>query len=191
MNGRELLEALSYIDEELLAASEKPAKKTSWRQWTALAACLCILILGVFSFRQMEKTAKTEGAADQRAPEAMMATGRSRETEAATEAAEEEPMAAGSDDAALETEAYNGLFDAECEASESDYLRVKLIELTQGGFIAQVIGDEADALTVTVLFAEGIRIPVLAEGEAYFITVESAEEDGTLWVSAVEPAQEG
>ena len=189
MNGRELLEALSYIDEELLAASEKPTKKTPWRQWTALAACLCILILGVFSFRQMEKTAKTE-AADQCAPEAMMAMGASQETYAAMEAAEEEPMAAGSDDAALEAEGYNRFFDADCAASESDFLRVKLIELTQGGFIAQVIGDEAEALTVTVLFTDGIRIPELAEGEEYFITVESAEEDGTLWVSAVEPAQE-
>lgn len=184
MNGRELLEALSYIDEELLAASEKPTTKTSWRQWSALAACLCILILGVFSFRQMEKTSKTE-AADQSVPEAMMAMGTRQETYASMETTEE-PM----DAAPEEGEPYNALCDTDEVTSEAEPILVMLIELTDGGFLAQVVGAE-DPLTVTVLFAEDIRLPTLTEGEEYYVTVVSSEEDGTLWASAVEPAQEG
>ena len=185
MNGRELLEALSYIDEELLAAAEAPVKKTSRRRWTALAACLCILILGAFSFRQMEKSAKTEGTADQCAPEAMMAMGARQETYAAMESAAEEPM----DAAPEEGEPNNALCDTDEVTSEAASLPVKLIELTDGGFIAQVVGAE-DPLTVTVLFTEDILLPTLTEGAEYYVTVVSAEEDGTLWVSAVEPAQE-
>lgn len=184
MNGRELLEALSYIDEELLAASEAPVKKTPWRRWAALAACLCILVMGAFSLRPMEKSAKTEGAADQCAPEAMMAMGTNQETNAVMEAAEEEPGEAAPKD----TEFYSGLWDTDEVTSEAAPLLVKLIELKDGGFIAQVVGAK-DPLTVTVLFTEGIRLPTLTEGEEYYVTVVSAEEDGTLWASAVEPAQ--
>ena len=119
MNGRELLEALSYIDEELLAAAEAPVKKTSQRRWTALAACLCILILGVFSFRQMEKSAKTEGTADQCTPEAMMAMGTGQETYAAMESAAEEPM----DAAPEEGEPNNALCDTERNKSRAYHSR--------------------------------------------------------------------
>ena len=191
MNGRELLEALSYIDEELLAASEAPVKKAHWRRWAALAACLAILILGTFSFRQMEKSAVTEGAADQCAPEAMMAMGTKQETTAAMESAAEEPMAATEDEAGAFDPRSNSMNDT-CEVTcDEAPLLVTVMEVTENGFIAQLITDEAEALTVTVLFTEDAHVPTLEAGREYYITVASSQEDGTLWVSAVEPAQEG
>lgn len=114
-----------------------------------------------------------------------MAMGARQETYAAMESAAEEPM----DAAPEEGEPNNALCDTDEVTSEAAPLLVKLIELTDGGFIAQVVGAE-DPLTVTVLFTEDIRLPTLTEGAEYYVTVVSAEEDGTLWVSAVEPAQE-
>lgn len=187
MNGRELLEALSYIDEELLAAAEAPVKKTHWRRWTTLAACLCILVIGAFSFRQAEKSADTAGAT----PEAILAMGAKRETSAAMESAAEEPMAAAEDEEGAFDPRSNSMNDT-CEVTcDEAPLLVTVMEITENGFIAQLITDEAEALTVTVLFTEDAYVPALEVGREYYITVASSEEDGTLWVSAVEPAQEG
>ena len=47
MRGDELLDILEYIDPALIErADRKP--KTPWLRWTAVAACLAVVILCIF-----------------------------------------------------------------------------------------------------------------------------------------------
>lgn len=188
MNGRELLEAMSFIDDELLAASEAPRRKTPWKRWAALAACLCILVLGTFSFRQMEKSAKTEAAADQCAPEAMMAMGTGQETAAAPESAEEEaPREAGM----TETTAADGSSYSldEFAGETAPTARVEILEVTENGFVARILemsypftGEE----TVTLALTEDLTLD-LSVGSEYTVRIESFDqESGILLVCGIE-----
>lgn len=62
-----LLEAIGYLDEDLLERSEKKQepKKYIWVGWTALAACVCLVFAGAWGIFNPVKT--NDGAA----PEAM------------------------------------------------------------------------------------------------------------------------
>ncbi len=52
MNGKELMEGLSYLSEEYVQqAQDAPKRKRKpLRMWGTLAACLCVLLLGVWGF---------------------------------------------------------------------------------------------------------------------------------------------
>lgn len=49
MKGREMLDTIENLNPAYIeAAAEKPkARRTGWRKWGAMAACLCLLITGV------------------------------------------------------------------------------------------------------------------------------------------------
>lgn len=51
MTGCELLEAMSYVDEQFIQEAEQTCpggrKRHPWPSWVCVAACLCILIAGV------------------------------------------------------------------------------------------------------------------------------------------------
>lgn len=49
MRGHEMLETIEYLNSGYIeAAAEKPKpKKTGWRKWAAMAACLCLVLVGV------------------------------------------------------------------------------------------------------------------------------------------------
>ncbi len=53
MRGRELLEAIENLNPAYIeAAAETPkAKKTGWLKWGAMAACLCLVVAGVFAYQ--------------------------------------------------------------------------------------------------------------------------------------------
>ena len=53
MNGRDLLEAMSFLDEELVAASDTAPGVIPWKRILTLAACLCIVLLGAFSLTRI------------------------------------------------------------------------------------------------------------------------------------------
>ena len=65
-----LLEAIGYLDEDLLERSEKKQapKKYTWVAWTALAACVCLVCVGAWGIFNPVKTN------DSAAPEAMHST---------------------------------------------------------------------------------------------------------------------
>lgn len=47
MNGKDLLEGLSYIDEQVVeAAGAERARKRPWGKWLLTAACVCVLLVG-------------------------------------------------------------------------------------------------------------------------------------------------
>lgn len=67
MTGKELFEAMGSIDERFVAEAETAAfpEKTLPIRWLALAACLCVILLGLY---QPRSPAATEGT-----PESTMA----------------------------------------------------------------------------------------------------------------------
>ena len=56
MRGNELLDKLELIDPAYVEAADVPPKKKHWRKWGALAACLCLIVLGaaLFSLRDQD-----------------------------------------------------------------------------------------------------------------------------------------
>ncbi len=51
MRGKEMLEAVGYADPALIEKGETKAKKNRWKQWTAIAACICLVISGVVVYQ--------------------------------------------------------------------------------------------------------------------------------------------
>lgn len=53
MRGNEFLDKMELIDPVYIEAADKAPKrkKVSWKQWSAVAACLCIVLWGVMLFR--------------------------------------------------------------------------------------------------------------------------------------------
>lgn len=49
MKGREMLDTIEHLNPAYIeAAAEKPkARRTGWRKWGAMAACLCLVIAGI------------------------------------------------------------------------------------------------------------------------------------------------
>lgn len=190
MNGKELLEAMSFIDDGLLAESEFPVKKTSRKRWTALAACLCILLLGTLSYRQLEKTAKTEGMADECAPESMMAMGAGQETYAAMESSKEEaPRDAGSGEADTDSVSeFSSLTSDDAAGEIAPFARVEVLELTEDGFVARILEMSypfTEEVTVTAVLAEGLTAELTVGGE-YTVYIESFDQEtGILLVCGI------
>lgn len=52
MRGEEMLEAVGYIDTDLIKKGEKTMKKFRWRRWTAAAACAALICGGVLVYRR-------------------------------------------------------------------------------------------------------------------------------------------
>ena len=54
MTGQELFHALSFVDEKYVAEAETARiAKTPWMKYLSVAACLCILLLGVYGMRNL------------------------------------------------------------------------------------------------------------------------------------------
>lgn len=180
MNGKELLEAMSFIDEELLAEAEAPRRRIAWRSWGTLAACLCIIVLGTISFRLLSG-GPTEGLADQAAPEAALAAGAMQDSITASQERAEEPQEAGIPELADE---------AGAEALPTT--RVRIIALTEDGLIALVLTEarELQGLTVTLIPEEGMDISGVEAGKEYTVWATASEEDGVLRIWDIQPADQ-
>jgi len=50
MRGKEMLEAVGYIEPNLIEKGEKK-KKIDWKMWTAIAASICMIVSGAVMFR--------------------------------------------------------------------------------------------------------------------------------------------
>ena len=181
MNGKELLEAMSFIDEELLAEAEAPVRRKGRNHWGALAACLSIIILGTISFRLLSG-GPTEGLADQTAPEAALAAGAMQDSiTASQEQAEEEPQEAGTPELA-----------DEADAEVLPATQVRIIEVTEDGLIALILTDARDlqGLTVTLIPEEGMDISGVEAGKEYTVWTTASEEDGVLRIWDIQPADQ-
>ena len=96
MTGQELFAALSFVDERYIAEADAITfrKNTPWMKVLSVAACLCILITGVYAYGRMQSKGAMESihefeAAAPAAPrqEAALEEAAPAEAPAATEAA--------------------------------------------------------------------------------------------------------
>lgn len=51
MSGKEMLEAVGYVDENLIVKGEKKKKSFPWKRWTAIAASICLVLGGALIYR--------------------------------------------------------------------------------------------------------------------------------------------
>lgn len=59
MNGKQMLEAMSFVDEAYIADAEMPPKHlfAHWKRYAAAAACLAVVLAGVWNLRAMQEAA--------------------------------------------------------------------------------------------------------------------------------------
>ena len=59
MNGKEILEAMSFVDEKYVADAEAAPKRRRihWQGFAAAAACLAVVLIGVWNLNGREKAA--------------------------------------------------------------------------------------------------------------------------------------
>lgn len=100
MTGTQLLEALSFVDETYIQEAETAqlGRNTPWMKILSVAACLCILITGVYAYSQMQSKGVMESMAEPEAaapaaPAESPAEAAPREESVREEAAPEPPMA--------------------------------------------------------------------------------------------------
>ena len=56
MNSKDLYNAIGKVDDDVLEQSETAKKENGWLKWGAVAASLCIVILGAVIWRQFVPT---------------------------------------------------------------------------------------------------------------------------------------
>ena len=152
MTGKELLEALSFVDERFIAEAEtaRLGVRIPWVKILSAAACLCILIAGVFALDNIGyKSAETEAAA----PPAAI-------PEAAPEAAPEKAPAL--EEAEAEAEPIPP-YPAEDpipagELHHIPYARLRVIHVEDDGSVTAIV-EETDA--DTNLFEEEMQVTVI------------------------------
>ena len=80
MNGRDLIESMGHVDEKYIAEAEEAPKRRHWQTAAITAACLALVLAGVWQFQPAQKSEQ----ADEGAPAVMTAgTARSLEETAA------------------------------------------------------------------------------------------------------------
>ncbi len=195
MNGRELLEAMSYIDESLVAASENAPRRVSWRKWGSLAACLTLLFAGSFvwlwfhsaggmkSADQMTSMAVTEAmmeyAADEAVPAEAPAETAPENMDNGAPAMDPEPPA--------QEEAGTGQVGSTVQNTESILITVQITGGNRGVILE--IGDAtlgpAQGQEVTLEYASGESFQE-ADGEYTFCLVSWDEAAGIVTVEPVD-----
>ena len=141
MTGTKLLEALSFVDEKYIQEAENAKLRTGtpWMKILSVAACLCILLTGVYAFgRMQQKTAETEAAAPPMAGQDIVEEAAPAATAAAPEAPaaapkEEEPRA----EEPSATEA--GFGTAAGELEQIPYVRLEIIQILEEGKFTAVV----------------------------------------------------
>lgn len=131
MTGTQLLEALSFVDETYIQEAETAqlGRNTPWIKILSAAACLCILITGVYAFGLTQHKGTMEAAAPA-APAEAPAEAAPREEAVAEEAAPEPPRA-------VEEEIPSG------ELQQIPYACLQVVKvLEEGVFEAIVEADE-------------------------------------------------
>lgn len=63
MTGKELLEGMSFVKDEIVQESEeRPARKRQYTRLLSMAACLCVVIAGVFAWEYFSRPQQLEAA---------------------------------------------------------------------------------------------------------------------------------
>lgn len=74
MNGKDLFSGMSFVEERLVNEAETeraPSGRVAWKRWTAIAACLCLIVLSLYTGILRPEQEMTEGIAGQDAADSM------------------------------------------------------------------------------------------------------------------------
>lgn len=140
MTGLEIMEGMSYVDAKFIQEAETAAlgRNTPWMKLVSVAACLCILVVGAYAYRQAnmksEAALDLEPAADAPAAGAPLAPAEETGTE--------------SQESSLE-----GYTD---ELQNIAAASLRIVSFTQEGFTAVVEEESADC----ALFTVGMQVQV-------------------------------
>lgn len=163
MNGRDLLEAMSFLDEELIAQAEPKPRSFRWQWAAALAACFCAVLLGSLCLNTLQGTKSDHMESVQFA------------------------LPGEADSSDMLYDEGNGRNETACAAVVSD-TRIRVEELTEDGFRGIALEDSADwseGTTLLVIFSES---EALIPGEEYRIQVETFDpETLRVTISRIEP----
>ena len=174
MTGTKLLEALSFVDEKYIQEAENAKLRTGtpWMKILSVAACLCILLTGVYAFSRMQqKTAETEAAAPPMAGQDIVEEAAPAATAAAPEAALEDtapaeaPTAAGAapkqesgtEEHAAEEEGFSA---AAGELEQIPFVRLEIIQILEEGKFTAVV-DAVDENPTSV--EAGMELTVVVD----------------------------
>lgn len=161
MTGTQLLEALSFVDEKYIHEADVPlaGRNTPWMKLLSVAACLCILITGVYAYSRVQSKGATESIAEAPAAAAPMAQ---EPAAAPAESAVEEaaPEAAPRQEAEdAESAAATDAATAAGELQHIPYARLRILSETDEGFaaIVEAVADEPTPLET------GMELVVVAD----------------------------
>lgn len=150
MNGKDLFSGMSFVEERLVGEAETEratSGRVAWKRWTAIAACLCLILLSVFALHSRSEGEMTEGIAGQDAADSMPI-----------------PMPEGGTSAELEHESMESETspDEGCPLQEVPSVMLLVEEMTDTGFTATVAGFvDTDIFEIgtalNVVMAEDVR----------------------------------
>ena len=148
MNGKDLFSGMSFVEERLVGEAETeraPSGRVAWKRWTAIAACLCLILLSVFALHSRSEGEMTEGIAGQDAADSM-------------------PIPEGGNSAELQHESMESETspDEGCPLQEVPSVMLLVEEMTDSGFTATVAGFvDTDIFEIgtalNVVMAEDVR----------------------------------
>ena len=163
MNGKELMESMGLVDEKYIAeAEEAPGKHRRWRPLAATAsaaACLALVLLGVWQLRPQKQTGKEETMVSAAVYQAEAAAGTAR---MAKENAADQAL----DDASPMEEAVasQAVGAAPMMVSGLAEMTVQVVERTEEGLVCVVTDPGTSDYQVNDLVK--IALPEEAEQEA-------------------------
>lgn len=156
MTGTELFEVLSFVDAKYVQEAENAnlCRRTPWMKVLSVAACLCILITGVYAYSQMQSKGATESIKEAAAaPEAAVEEAAPAEAPAATGAAPKQES--GTEEPAAEKEGFSA---AAGELEQIPYVQLRILGQTDSGFtaVAEAVSEDPTSLEVgmelTIIF---------------------------------------
>lgn len=150
MNGKDLFSGMSFVEERLVneAETERPASgRFAWKRWAAIAACLCLIVLSLYTGILRPEQEMTEGIAGQDAADSMPM-----------------PMPEGGDIAEMQQESMESETspDEGCPLQEVPSVMLLVEEMTDTGFTGTVAGFvDTDIFEIgtalNVVMAEDVR----------------------------------
>lgn len=150
MNGKDLFSGMSFVEERLVneAETERPASgRFAWKRWAAIAACLCLIVLSLYTGILRPEQEMTEGIAGQDAADSMPM-----------------PMPEGGNIAELQQESMESEISPNegCPLQEVPSVILLVEEMTDTGFTGTVAGFvDTDIFEIgtalNVVMAEDVR----------------------------------
>ena len=150
MNGKDLFSGISFVEERLVNEAETeraPSGRVAWKRWTAIAACLCLIVLSLYTGILRPEQEMTEGIAGQDAADSMPI-----------------PMPEGGNSAELQQELMESETspDEGCPLQEVPSAMLLVEEMTDTGFTGTVAGFvDTDIFEIgtalNVVMAEDVR----------------------------------